>query len=164
MIRTGWSAAILILWNTASEAERVRARRWVREMLKAPVVCTNVHSSAVRITWTLLSVVMLPTNVKLAKFSKKSFATLQAKSKLHQSKRFLIIFFEAFQESDWVKWMSEWQVKGQSCPRSLSQVEVRPGTSYRSCRSGGCRRTVEPVPRLGCYPAASQSTSTHYLL
>lgn len=56
MIRSGWSAAILILWNTAIEVERMRARKWVRGMLKAPVVCINVHSFAVGITWTLLSV------------------------------------------------------------------------------------------------------------
>lgn len=68
------------------------------------------------------------------------------------------------QEWKGVKWWSELQVKGQSCPGSLSQVEVHPGTSYRLCQSGGYRRTVEPAPHLGCYPAASQSTSTHFLL
>lgn len=52
---------------------------------------------------------------------------------------------------------------GQSCLGSLSQVEVRPGTSCRWCRSGGCRRTAEPALRLGCCPTASQSTSTRCL-
>lgn len=60
--------------------------------------------------------------------------------------------------------ISELQVKGQSCPGSLSQVEVHPGTSYRLCQSGGYRHTAEPAPHLGCYPAASQSTSTRFLL
>lgn len=54
--------------------------------------------------------------------------------------------------------------RGQSCLGSLSQVEALPGTSCRWCRSGGCRRTAEPARRLGCCPAASQSTSTRCLL
>lgn len=90
----------------------------------------------------------------------KSVATVHAESELQKQKQEML----DLQEWKGVKWWSELQVKGQSCPGSLSQVEVHPGTSYRLCQSGGYRRTVEPAPHLGCYPAASQSTSTHFLL
>lgn len=90
----------------------------------------------------------------------KSVATVHAEFELQKQKQEML----DLQEWKGVKWWSELQVKGQSCPGSLSQVEVHPGTSYRLCQSGGYRRTVEPAPHLGCYPAASQSTSTHFLL
>lgn len=62
-----------------------------------------------------------------------------------------------------LRWMLKLQIKGRSCPGSLSQAGVPHGTSCRWCQSGGYKRTVEPARHLSCYPAASLSTSTHSL-
>lgn len=68
-----------------------------------------------------------------------------------------------FTSENGLRWTLKLQIKGQSCPGSLSQAGVPHGTSCRSCQSGGYKRTVEPARRLSCYPAASLSTSTHSL-
>lgn len=68
-----------------------------------------------------------------------------------------------FTSEDGLRLTLKSQIKGRSCPGSLSQVGVLHGTSCRWCLCGGCKRTVEPARHLSCCPAASLSTSTHFL-
>lgn len=142
------------------ELECVRGRKWVREMLKA------LHFIIL-----LLSLPLRPSK----HYKQKGLRALKCKNlPVYQWNQLLLCTPNLSYKSKSrkcltcrskidLKWASELQVKGQSYPGSLSQEEIHPGTSYRSCQSGGYRRTVEPAPHLGCYPAASQSTSTHFL-